>query len=124
MNNVFENIDVTATLNDQFKQLTDLQTSALEPVRVFAAVAADAVEQIARKNYAVVGDVLEYSVKQVNLPLSSDNLSDVTSAQVAEANALAEVLKSRATEYSDLAQQFQAKAKAKETNESISASFK
>ena len=121
MNNVFENIDVTATLNDQFKQLTDLQTSALEPVRVFAA-AADAVEQIARKNYAVVGDVLEYSVKQVNLPLSSDNLSDVTSAQVAEANALVEVLKSRATEYSDLAQQFQAKAK--EANESVSASFK
>ena len=122
MNNVFENIDVTASLNDQFKQLTDLQSSAIEPVRVFAAAAADAVEQIARKNYAVVGDVLEYSIRQVNLPLSSDNLSDVTSAQVAEANALVEVLKSRATEYSDLAQQFQAKAK--EANESVSASFK
>ncbi len=122
MNNVFENIDVTANLNDQFKQLTDLQSSALEPVRVFAAAAADAVEQIARKNYAVLGDVLEFSTKQVHLPLSSDNLTDVTSAQVAEGNALVELMKSRATEYADLAQQFSSKAK--EASESVSASFK
>ncbi len=122
MNNVFENFDATANLNDQFKQLTDLQSSALEPVRVFAAAAADTVEQIARKNYAVVGDVLESSVKQVRLPLSTDNLSDVTSAQLTEANALVEVLKGRATEYSDLAQQFASKAK--EASESVSASFK
>ena len=75
-------------MNDQFKQLTDLQSRTLEPMRVFAAVAADAVEQIARKNYAVVGDVLEFSTKQVHLPLSSENLTDVTSAQVAEANSV------------------------------------
>ena len=122
MNNVFENFDVTANLNDQFKQLTDLQSRTLEPVRVFAAAAADAVEQIARKNYAVLGDVLEYSVKQVKLPLSSDNLTDVTSAQVAEGNALVELMKSRATEYADLAQQFSSKAK--DASESVSASFK
>ena len=122
MNNVFENIDVTANLNDQFKQLTDLQSRTLEPVRVFAAAAADAVEQISRKNYAVLGDVLEFSTKQVHLPLSSDNLTDVTSAQVAEANALVELMKSRATEYADLAQQFSSKAK--EASESVSASFK
>ncbi len=122
MNNVFENIDVTANLNDQFKQLTDLQSRTLEPVRVFAAAAADAVEQISRKNYAVLGDVLEFSTKQVHLPLSSDNLTDVTSAQVAEANALVELMKSRATEYADLAQQFSSKAK--EASESVTASFK
>ena len=122
MNNVFENFDVTANLNDQFKQLTDLQSSALEPVRVFAAAAADTVEQVARKNYAVLGDVLEFSTKQVHLPLSSDNLSDVTSAKLAEANALVELMNSRATEYADLAQQFSSKAK--EASESVSASFK
>ena len=122
MKNVFENLNITADLNEQFKQLTNLQTRSLEPVRAFAAVAADAVEQIARKNYAVVGDVLEFSVKQVRLPLPSDNLTDVSSAQVADANALVELMNVRATEYADLAQQFSSKAK--EASENVAASFK
>ena len=122
MTNVINNLNVTDNMNDQIKQLTDLQSRTLEPLRAFAATAADAVEQVTRKNYAVVGDVLEYSIKQVKLPLSSDNLTDVTSAQVAEANALVELMNSRATEYADLAQQFSSKAK--EASESISASFK
>ena len=114
--------DVTANMNDQFKQMMDMQTRTLEPMRVFAAVAADAFEQIARKNYTVVGDVLEFSTKQIHLPLSSDNLTDITSAQMAEANTFVELMKTRATEYADLGQQFQAKAK--EASESVSASFK
>ena len=114
--------NVTDSMNDQIKQLTEMQSRALEPMRVFAAAAADSLEQIARKNYAVVGDVLEFSIKQVHLPLSSENLADVTSAQVAEANALVELMNSRATEYADLAQQFSNKAK--EASESVSASFK
>ena len=122
MTNVFDNLNVTDNMNDQIKQLTDLQSRTLEPLRSFSSVAADAVEQIARKNYAVVGDVLEFSIKQVKLPLSSENLTDVTSAQATEAKAFVELMNSRATEYSDLAQQFQAKAK--EASESVSASFK
>ena len=114
--------EVTENMNDQFKQVMDMQTRTLEPMRVFAAVAADAFEQIARKNYAVVGDVLEFTTKQVHLPLSSDNLTDVTSAQVAEANAFVDLMNSRATEYADLGQQFQTKAK--DASESVSASFK
>ena len=47
---------------------------------------------------------------------------EITSAQTAEAKAFVELMNSRATEYSDLAQQFQAKAK--EATESVSASFK
>ena len=122
MTNVINNMNVTDSMNDQIKQLTDLQSRTFEPLRVFAAAAADAVEQITRKNYAVVGDVLESSIKQVKLPLSSDNLTDVNAAQVAEAKALVELMNSRATEYADLAQQFSSKAK--EASESVSASFK
>ena len=114
--------DVTENMNDQFKQLTDMQSRTLEPVRAFAAVAADAFEQIARKNYAVVGDVLEFSTKQVHLPVSGENLTDVASAQATEAKAFLELMNSRASEYAELAQQFQAKAK--EASESVSASFK
>ena len=114
--------NVTDNMNDQVKQMMDMQSRTLEPMRAFAAIAADAVEQIARKNYAVIGDVLEFSTKQVNLPLSSDNLNDVTSAQVAEANTFVELMNSRATEYADMAQQFSGKVK--EASESVSASFK
>ena len=114
--------NVTDNMNDQFKQVMDTQSRTLEPMRAFAAVAADAIEQIARKNYAVIGDVMEFSTKQVQLPLSSENITDVTSAQTAEAKAFVELMNSRVAEYSDLAQQLSAKAK--EASESVSASFK
>jgi len=114
--------NVTDNMNEQFKQMMDMQTRSLEPMRVFAEVAADAFEQIARKNYAVVGDVLEYSTKQVNLPLSSDNITDVASAQMAESKALGELMTTRANEYAEIAQQFTGKMK--EATESVSASFK
>ena len=114
--------NVTDNMNDQFKQMMDMQSRTLEPLRIFAGVAADAIERISRKNYAVMGDVMEFSTKQVQLPVSSDSLTDVTSAQAAEANAFVEQMNSRATEYADMAQQFSSKVK--ETSESISASFK
>ena len=114
--------NVTETMNDQFKQMMDMQSKSLEPMRVFASVAADAVEQIARKNYAVVGDVVDYSTKQVHLTLSGKELSEITSAQVAEANALVELLNSRASEYADMAQELSGKVK--EATESVAASFK
>lgn len=114
--------NVTDAMNDQFKQAMDFNSRAYEPMRVFAAVATDAIEQIARKNYAVVGDVVEYSTKQVRLALSGDNLSDISSAQVAETNALVELMNSRASEYAEMAQQFSDKVK--EASESVSASYK
>ncbi|ASJ73723.1 phasin family protein [Granulosicoccus antarcticus] len=122
MKNVFENLNLTDSMNEQIKQLTDMQSNALEPMRDFATLAADALEQIARQNYAVIGDVLEFSTKQAHLPMSSDNVTDVTSAQADEAKALVELLNSRAAEYTEIVQQFSAKAK--EAAESASASFK
>jgi hypothetical protein len=114
--------NVTENMNEQFKQVMNMQARSFEPMRIFASVAADAVEQIARKNYAVAGDVLEFSTKQVHLPLTSDNLNDVASEQMAQANAFIELMNSRATEYADMAQQFSTKVK--EASESVSASFK
>ena len=114
--------NATTNMNEQFKQMMDMQARALEPMRAFATVAADAVEQLARKNYAVMGDVLEFSTKQVHLPLSSENMTDVSSAQVAETNAFVELMKSRAAEYAELTQQFSGKMQ--EASESVTASFK
>ncbi len=113
--------DVVNNMNDQFKQMMDVQTRALEPMRVFAGLTADVVEQIARKNYAVMGDVLEFSTKQVQLPLSSENLADVSSAQVAQTNAFVELMKSRVNEYAEMTQQFSGKIQ--DASQSVTASL-
>ena len=113
--------DVTNNMNDQFKQMMDVQTRALEPMRVFAGVTGDVVEQIARKHYAVMGDVLEFSTKQAQLPLSGENLTDVSSAQIAQTNAFVELMQSRVNEYAEMAQQFSGKMQ--EASESITASL-
>lgn len=115
-------INVTENLNEQFKQFMDLQAQSLEPMRAFATMATEAAEQVARQNYAVAGDVLEYTTKAANLPLSGDNFSDIASAQVAETSTFAELMGTRATEYSNMAQAFGEKAR--EAAETAAASYK
>lgn len=115
-------INFTDNLNEQYKQLLDLQTRSLQPMRVFATVATEAAEKIARQNYAVAGDVIDFASRQANLSLSGDNLSDVASAQMESAQGFVELMNSRANEYSDMAQQFGGKVK--EATDSVSASFK
>lgn len=112
----------TENMNEQIKQMFDLQAKSLEPLRIFAGLSTDAAEQVARQHYAVAGDVLEFATKSANLPLSGDDLQEVTSAQVAEASTFAELMGTRATEYADMAQAFSAKAK--EAAEAAAKSFK
>lgn len=112
----------TENMNEQFKQMFDLQTRSLEPLRIFAGLSADAVEQVARQNYAVAGDVLEYAAKSANLPLSGDDLQNVASAQAAEASTFAELMGTRASEYAEMAQTFSTKAR--EATEAAANSFK
>lgn len=91
------------SINEQVKQVTDMQSKSLEPMRIFGGVAAEAMEQIIRKNYAVMGDFIDFSVKQAQLPLSGDNAGDVLSAQMEEVSAFGELMNSRASEYVELA---------------------
>jgi len=101
----------TENLNEQMKKLADLQAKSLEPMRIFSGLAVDAMEQIARKNYALMGDFIEYSVKQAHLPLKSDNVGDIATAQVAEATAFTELMGNRAAEYVELANTFGQRAR-------------
>lgn len=91
------------SFNDQVKQMTEMQAKSLEPMRIFGGLAADAIEQVVRQNYAVMGDFVEYTVKQAKLPVSGENASDVMSAQMAEASAFGEKMSTRASEYAELA---------------------
>lgn len=93
-------------LNEQFKRLTEIQARSLEPFRIYGGLAADTMEQLVRKHYAVMGDVVEYSVKQVHLPLGGDSAGDVLAAQISEASAFGEQMGARTTEYVELANNF------------------
>lgn len=115
-------INMTENMNEQFKNLVELQTRSFEPMRQFATVATEAAEQLVRKNYAVTGDFIDFATKQVNLPLQSQNLSEVAGAQMAEATAFGELMNGRASEYADMAQEFTGKVK--EATENVAASLK
>jgi len=77
--------NITDTMNEQFKQLFDMQTRSMEPLRIFASLNTDVAEQIARQNHAVAGDVLEYATKSANLPLSGDDSYSDKAKEAAEA---------------------------------------
>jgi len=115
-------MNFTETMNEQFKQMADMQARSLEPMKAFATMASEAAEQMARQNYAVAGDVIDFAVKQVNLPLNSENVTDIAQAQMSEASTFSELMNSRAAEYADMAQQFSGKAK--EVVETATAAYK
>lgn len=114
--------NVSESFNEQFKQVLDMQTRGLEPLRIFAGLATETAEQFARQNYAVAGDVLEFTTKAANLPLNSDNISEVASAQMADNTTFAELMNTRASEYADMAQSFSTKAR--EAADAAAASYK
>lgn len=97
--------------SEQFRQATEFQAKAMEPMRLFGGFAIETAESMMRKNYTLMGDVVDFTVKQAKLPLSGDSLPDVASAQVAEVTAFTELLGTRASEYAELANEFGAKAK-------------
>lgn len=112
----------TETFNEQFKQLVDVQTKSLEPMRIFASLTTDVAEKLARQNYAVAGDVLDFAAKSAQLPMSGDEVQELMSAQAAEVSTFTETMNSRATEYADIAKQFSAEAT--EATEAATAAFK
>ena len=99
MNNTDTAID---SMNEQMKQFGDMQQRSLEPMRAFGAVAVDAFEQMTRKNYALVGDMIDYTVKQASLPLKGEGINETIAAQISESKAFAELMNQRSGEYMDL----------------------
>ena len=95
---------------DSFEKLTEMQQQGLEPMRNFAGVAVETFEQIARKNYAFAGDVLEFAVAQARLPVDVTEPKSLFEQQVASTKAFAELLGTRANEYVELGKAFQEKA--------------
>ena len=90
------------SVNEQMQQFGDMQQRSLEPMRAFGAVAVDAFEQVTRKNYALVGDMIDYTIKQASLPLKGEGINETIAAQISEGKAFAELMNQRSGEYMDL----------------------
>jgi len=97
MNNTVE------SMNEQMKRFAELQQTSLQPMRIFGGLAVEAFEHMARKNYEVAGDMIDFTVRQTGLPLKAESLDQTVSAQVSEGKAFAELMNQRATEYAELA---------------------
>ena len=76
-------------------------------------VAAEAFERIARKNYDLMGDLVDYAVAQVKTPANTTNLQEAYEQGVTETKAFAEKVNARAAEYVALAGELGEMAKSK-----------
>lgn len=94
------------TFTENFEKMTELQKQGLEPVRNFAEFAVEALETVARKNYALAGDILEFAVVQVKLPVKVAEPRELFERQIASTREFAELLTNRVNEYVELGKAF------------------
>lgn len=92
---------------ETFEKLTNFGAEGFEPVREAAGVAVDSLEQLARTNYAVAGDVLEFAVETARLPLSVSEPREFFDRQMAATKAFSDVIAQRAGEYAELGKNVQ-----------------
>lgn len=91
------------SVNDQFAEMQKKTMDSLGPMQNMNNVAAEAFERIARKNYDLMGDLVEYAVAQVKLPAGEADVQQVYEQRVAETKAFADKVNARAAEYVALA---------------------
>lgn len=91
------------SVNEQFAEMQKKTIESLEPMQNMNSVAAQAFERIARKNYDLMGDLVDYAVAQVKLPEGDIDVQKVYEQRVAETKAFADKVNSRAAEYVELA---------------------
>ena len=80
-------------------RLADVQSRGVENAFALARAATSVFERIARQNYAVMGDVVDYSLEQIRIPTRHSDPRAVLEAQAAGTRGLAERARARADEY-------------------------
>jgi hypothetical protein len=90
------------SFTENLEKMADMQKLGLEPVRDFTELTVDTAEKIARKNYALYGDVLNYAFSVARLPVEVTEPRELFERQVAAGKAFAELLTERANEYVEL----------------------
>lgn len=91
------------SVNDQFAEMQKKTMESLGPMQNMNTVAAEAFERIARKNYDLMGDLVEYAVAQVKMPSAEADIHQMYEKRVADTKAFADKVNARAAEYVVLA---------------------
>lgn len=105
------------TQNDVFANFANFQKEALEPIRAANGVAVETFERLARQNYAVLGDYINFAVEAARLPAKTTDYSELLSKQMETARAFGEQVVRRSQEYVEIVTAFQAKAVAQATTQ-------
>lgn len=100
-----------SALNDTFEKFAEIQKESLGPMRKFSGLAVDAFEQFARKNYALAGDMLDFTIRQAKLTVEVREPRDMFERQVASTKEFADLIGKRANEYVELSSSFQDSAR-------------
>jgi hypothetical protein len=98
-----------STVNEQIQNYWESQQEIFAPMRAFGGVAAETFERIARQNYAVFGDYVEFAVEQLKLSTQARDATDYFGRNWAQTQAFGAKLARRAQEYVEIAQSVQAK---------------
>ncbi len=112
------------TVNEQIAEMQKKTLESLEPMQNMNNLAAQAFERIARKNYDLMGDLVDYAVSQVKVPANPNNIQEVYEQKVAETKAFADKVNERAKEYVALAGELGEMAQSKAAEAAKEASAK
>jgi hypothetical protein len=93
--------------NEQIQKYLDFQREAFEPFRALSEVAAQTFERVARQNYVVLGDYVEFAVDQARLPAQVTDVNDFIGRQISCTRAFGEKLARRTQEYAEIARSAQ-----------------
>jgi len=93
------------TLTERLERLAELQKKNVEPLQQLGGSAFVAFERMARKNYELMGDMVEYAVAQSRGSIEQSSPQDLYERQMSEARAFAERMSERVAEYLALAEQ-------------------
>jgi len=97
-------------MNKQFEQYATFQTEAFAPFRAFNDLAAETFEKLARENYAVLGDYVEFAVNQAKLPADVKDFNEYVGKQFDANRAFGEKLAGRVEEYAEIVRNAQDQA--------------
>lgn len=91
------------SVNEQFAEMQKKTLEGFEPMQNMNNVAAQAFERIARKNYDLMGDLVDYAVAQAKVPEGDLDVQKLYEQRVTDTKAFADKVNARAAEYVELA---------------------
>ncbi len=97
-------------INEQFAKFTAFQGDAIAPFSAFGGVAAETFEKLARQNYAVIGDYVEFAVNQAKMPADVKDINGLVGRQIESTRDFGEKLTTRFQEYATIARTAQNEA--------------